>query len=276
MSNFKSWNSYAKFAMHIRKQSRFIRNSENEEFLRETARTAKSRIEKIPMGFILWRAQLGHDWRPSYQDEQNFAEIPDAYPSERMKPNKHSAKEGRANPKGIPVLYLSTHSHTAMCEVRPWLGSLISCAQFKTTRSLNVVSLPSNYEDRFNYIFSAPDLSKWEETVWGDIGRGFSEPTTSSDSTADYAPTQVIAELFRSEGYDGIAYKSKFGDDGYNIALFDLEDAELISCCLYDVSTLQFSFKQFDNPYWIDEHGRKNRMSIEVIGPAKSSGDSDQ
>lgn len=274
MSNFKSWNSYVKFSMYVRKQSRFIRNSENEEFLREIARTAKSRIEKIPMGFTLWRAQLGHDWRPSYQDEQNIADIPDAYPPERMKPKEHSAKEGRANPKGIPVLYLSTHSHTAMCEVRPWLGSLISCAKFKTTHSLNVVSLPGDYEDRFKYIFSAPEFSKWEETVWGDIGRAFSEPTTSSDSTADYAPTQVIAELFHSEGYDGITYKSIFGDDGYNVALFNLEDAELDSCCLCEAKSLQFSFKQVDNPYWIDKDGRKNRMSIEVIGPANSSGES--
>ena len=37
-------------------------------------------------------------------------------------------------------------------------------------------------------------------------------PTISADDAAHYIPTQVIAELFKREGCDGIAYKSVFGD----------------------------------------------------------------
>lgn len=42
---------------------------------------------------------------------------------------------------------------------------------------------------------------------------------------SDYVPTQIIAELIKSLGYDGIAYKSSLAN-GHNIALFDLESAK--------------------------------------------------
>ena len=161
-----------------------------------------------------------------------------------------AATEGRANPKGIPVLYLSTHRNTAMSEVRPWLGSLVSCAHFKTTKPLKIIDLSVYHRRGVVFYFDEPDASEREEAVWTDIGRAFTEPMAPADTTADYVPTQVIAELFKSEGCDGLAYKSAFGDDGYNIALFDPADAELTSCTLFEVKSLEFQFEQNDT-YWI-------------------------
>ena len=62
--------------------------------------------------------------------------------------------------------------------------------------------------------------------VWRDIDRAFSEPVTDSDDHADYATTQLIAELFRKNGFDGIAYRSALGQ-GHNVALFDLNAADV-------------------------------------------------
>jgi RES domain-containing protein len=42
-----------------------------------------------------------------------------------MKPIPKWQGEGRANPRGIPVLYLATHRETALAEVRPWIGAVI-------------------------------------------------------------------------------------------------------------------------------------------------------
>ena len=252
MSKFKSWQSYSNFAYRIRRQTRFIRTPEDQSFLRQVLQTSKSRVEELPKNTGLWRAQLGHTWRPEPHDGQCFVEVQAAYSPERMKPVEGCAAEGRANPKGIPVLYLSTRQETAMSEVRPWLGSFVSCAQFRTTRPLRIVDF-SVYQGRgFVYYFDEPDDSEKEKAVWAQIGQAFSKPTTSSDGTADYAPTQVIAELFKTDGYDGIAYKSAFGDDGYNIALFNLADAVLAVCALHEVKSLKFSFLQFDNPYKLE------------------------
>ena len=103
-------------------------------------------------------------------------------------------------------------------------------------------------------------------SVWTQIDRAFSKPTTSADDAADYVPTQVIAELFKSEGYGGIAYRSAFGEDGYNIVLFDTDDANLTSCGLFEVKSLEFSFKEADNLYWVKEDGTKKSVSVEVVG----------
>ena len=275
MNEFNSWNSYRNFAKRVRREARYIRTPEDDDFLREVIRTSKSRIRELPAGFGLWRAQLGHDWRPFCQDGQYIDDLPAAYPPERMKPLPGHATEGRANPKGIPVLYLATHRKTAMSEVRPWLGSLVSCAYFRTTRPLEIVDFSVRHGSGYVFYFGEPNASKREEAVWRQIDRAFSEPTTAGDDTADYAPTQVIAELFKNKGCDGIAYKSAFGKKGYNIALFNPADAELTSCALFEAKSLKFRFEQSDNPYWVDKDRTTKTMHVADVRPVPPSEETD-
>ena len=252
MSKFKSWQSYSAFAYRTRHQTRFIRTPEDQSFLRQVLQTLKSRVKELPKNTLLWRAQLGHAWRPHHQDDQYVDGVPAPHCPKRMKPVEGRATEGRANPKGIPVLYLATRQETAMSEVQPRLGSLVSCAQFMTTRPLRVVDF-SVYQGRGSVLhFDEPDDSEKEKEVWTQIDQAFSKPTTPNDGTADYVPTQVIAELCRTDGCDGIAYKSAFDNDGYNIALFNLADAELIACTLHEVEWLKFSFSQAIDTYRLE------------------------
>ena len=111
--------------------------------------------------------------------------------------------------------------------------------------------------------------------MWTHIDRAFSQPTTSRDDTADYVPTQMLAELFKTEGFDGISYKSAFGDDGYNIALFNLDDAELTSCRLHDVTSVEFSFEQSGSPYWVTDGGARGTVSVDVTGSTAPPEDPD-
>jgi len=68
--------------------------------------------------------------------------VTEDYPfdTKRMKPLLGRAREGRANPKGIPYLYLATHRDTAVAEVRPWKGGAVSVGQFKIMRDLKLVN----------------------------------------------------------------------------------------------------------------------------------------
>ena len=95
-----------------------------------------------------------------------------------------------------------------------------------------------------------PD-EKIDDVVWAEIDRAFSEPVTKNDDTDAYAPTQTLAELFRHEGYDGITYKSAFGDDAYSVALFDLESAEQFDGQLYETEKVDFTFETIGNPYYV-------------------------
>jgi hypothetical protein len=91
-----------------------------------------------------------------------------------------------------------------------------------------------------------PDAATKEKAVWIDIDNAFSRPITLSDDTPDYVPTQILAELFKGK-YDGVVYRSQFGEAGYNIALFDPKDADAINCAPYVVTGVDVQYKENGN-----------------------------
>ena len=223
----------------------------------ETVRlTSEGRRVQIPAGKIFWRAQVGHDWRPMGDDIDD--EIPCAYPSKRMKPLLDRAFDGRANPRGIPCLYLATTKEAAMSEVRPWIGSYVSAGQFRTVRELKIINCARRY-DKTPFFFNLndhnyePSAEERSEAVWADIDRAFAEPMTRTDNQAAYVPTQILAELFKTSGADGVVYKSNFGNEGFNIALFNPDDANLICCGLFEVKSVQMTFNEADQFYRVAE-----------------------
>jgi len=206
----------------------------------------------------LFRAQRGYSWRTENQGQADEEfEIPNAYGPERMRPNAQFVGDGRLNPRGIPCLYLASTMETAMAEVRPWVGSYISLAQFKVMRDLVVVDCTKDKRMFPNWLLNQNEqeipAEKREQTAWGDIAHALSRPVTPDELVTEYVPTQILAEAFRAHGYDGIVYKSLLGD-GLNIALFDCDAAELINCGLYETNAVSFKFDQCGNPYFIAKH----------------------
>lgn len=176
-----------------------MRTREAEDFLRAVAATCKGRLRQVPKGQIFWRAQLGHSSGIVDQDRGYEQDI--ALPPSRMKPRRERALEGRANPKGIPCLYLSNKREAAMSEVRPWVGALVSVGQFEIVRNLTIVDCSVLHGQYFALAFRNRVFMIATGTLWAAIDTTFSEPVTDSDDSADYAATQIIAELFRDEGY---------------------------------------------------------------------------
>jgi len=249
MSEFPSWRSYWDFCNSILHRSRFFREESAERFLAVVLETSKGRGHNLPAGSILWRAQLGYDWEPLGENSKHIDDIPCPLSSLRMKPLRDEAFEGRVNPKGIPYLYLATERDTAMMEVRPWVGSFISVGQFKILCNLTFIDCSVNERVPFIY-FEEPDAKIREKKVWSDINQAFSTPVNQNDRKADYIPTQVLSEMFKTNGFDGIIYKSSLGK-GANIALFDIQCADLINCFLYEVNEVSFKFSEAGNPYFV-------------------------
>jgi len=258
MPKFKSWQSFSTFEWNVKRHTRYIRPPEMEEFLQSVLASSKKRKEKIPKGVNFWRSQLGHDFETIKQHGEEI-DIPCPFSSERMKPVSHMAREGRANPKGIPYLYLSTDRDTAMAEVRPWIGSYISVGQFKVLKNLKLINCTVKQKKGFSFYFKEPSAKEKEEAVWAGIDSSFSKPVEPNDSIADYVSTQIIAELFKNNGYDGIAYKSSLGK-GHNIVLFDLNAADLINCFLFEVKKVSLDFKETAQPYFKRKYYRKKRQ----------------
>lgn len=223
--------------------------------------TTGERDRKLSEGSILFRAQHGIVYR---EDEDGVDIL--AYGGERMKPLSDRAKEGRANPAGISMLYLGSSEQTAISEVRPWTGSELSVAQLRICRDITVIDLSLGHrQTSFQHLFFSELLGekpvsreKKEEAVWIDIDNAFSRPVTRSDDTADYVPTQILAELFRDHGYDGLVYGSQFGETGYNIGLFDVEDAEIINAAPYQVTGIEVKFEEIGNRWFSKKHYDKD------------------
>ena len=248
---FATWQSYTHFAERVRLKRRYVWGIEENSFLDTVLATIRDRSGYLEEGTIFYRAQQGVDWRDVTDSEGNIDQEPEGYGSERMKPRPNQANEGRANPAGISVLYLGTTEQTAISEVRPWIGASLSVAQFKILKQLKAIDLSRGHGQSSFLVAGVPCMhkdeainsNKKEEAVWIDIDNAFSRPVTLSDSEADYVPTQILAELFRNAGYDAIIYKSQFGEKGYNIALFNVNDADAINCAPYDVTEIEVKFK---------------------------------
>ena len=247
MKYFKSWRSYHSFAFNVMRKNRYVFPKEIDNFLNTVSATSENRRFRIRKGKTFWRAQHGYTLTRIQQDSQEF-EVEGPRPQERMKPLRQSAREGRINPKGIPCLYLGSDKDTAMAKVRRWLGEYISVAQFKTNKNLSIVDCRIRIEESSKIHFNEPPRNTREELVWSDINRSFSQPVTSDEGIAEYAPTQILAEAFQRNGFDGILYKSLLGS-GYNLAIFDIDCADILNCFLFKTSKIKFKFEQAANPY---------------------------
>lgn len=62
-----------------------------------------------------------------------------------------AAHEGRVNPRGIPCLYAASNLETAVAEVRPWLGALVSVAQLSPVRLLRLVNCSDGHDSKLAY-----------------------------------------------------------------------------------------------------------------------------
>lgn len=229
--------SFQEFREEVLYRQRYMRSQTCDAFLARIRQSVRARTELLPAGETFWRAQLGHDWETGGEGGQR-RRMP--LQNERMKPWNDRAFEGRVNPKGISCLYLATSEYVAMSEIRPWIGTALSLARFRTVRPLSIVDC-----SLFHTLTETASLCgspESDEQLWRDIDRAFAQPVLRSDNTADYAPTQLIAEFFRMEGFEGIIYGSAFSEAGRNIALFDINAAEQVDAVLFDVTGAKFDF----------------------------------
>lgn len=131
---------------------------------------------------------------------------------------------GRANPAGIPYLYLASDEITAISEVRPHTGEKAAVARFNIDKELTVVDLRDPREAISPFMFLDNLLSIRGDVFFLDqLGIELSQPIPPNYAAIDYTPTQYLCEFIKKSGYDGVMYRSAIGT-GSNLALFNPED----------------------------------------------------
>ncbi len=248
--------NYYCFKEYLSKTNRYILNCEAESFLQDIFELFANYKHTINPDKILYRAQKGCDWEPNYQyDDDGQAVYTDDHPvpylEERMRPREKIAKEGRVNPKGISFLYLASDRDTAISEVRPWVGQKITVAKFNALQELNLIdftkaelSVSEHWRLSFPFAMNSGSLqqqtiSKEEKSqlIWHEINEAFSKPIELTDTIAEYAPTQLIAEFIKNKGFDGLIFKSSVGK-GKNIVIFEQSKVEFTSAEVFVVKKL--------------------------------------
>ena len=143
-------------------------------------------------------------------------------PSEMGCPPKEYASGGRANPVGIPFLYLSEDKNTVLYEVRASYLDEISIGTFQLKEDIQSVDIVDFTKD--SPLFQ-PEYVK--EAIQGKllrdrISKDLSKPMRRYDSELEYIPTQFICEYIKVfTGAKGIRFRSSLHREGNNIVFFE-------------------------------------------------------
>ena len=145
-------------------------------------------------------------------------------------PPRGKATAGRANPLGIPYLYLCKNEETTYYEVRALYLDKLAIGSFKTTRDLNILDFTSALSLYYAYNNSTISLSEViaKQKILQLITSDLSKPLRRYDSELEYVPTQLICEYCKINGIDGICFNSSLHNGGVNVVLFDSSSAECI------------------------------------------------
>lgn len=172
----------------------------------------------LPAGTQLFRARIIPEGREYLQREDMGI------------PPVAKTVAGRANPIGIPYLYLCKDQDTTYYEVRAALQDKITVGNFVTTRRLSIVSFDTNVSLYEEYTASGelvPAIVR--KHVLEAIRADLSKPLRRYDTELDYVPTQFICEYCRVKLHaDGVTFESSLHPGGQNYVLFDEDAAKCV------------------------------------------------
>ncbi|MDD3123840.1 MAG: RES domain-containing protein [Candidatus Izemoplasmatales bacterium] len=216
----------------IKWKKRFLTNIDKLEelgWIRHLSQTVQ-----LPEKELFFRARL------HYSGNQKEIKI-----AEMGCPDNLLVQAGRANPPGIPYLYLSKNVETTLYEVRASFLDEVSVGTFKTKDNSKIILV--------DFTESASAFSKVDEIVEYTkrmllkryISADLSKPIRRYDSEIEYIPTQFICEYIRYINnkddiiIDGILFNSSLHSGGKNIVLFEQEKVECISVTLHQITKVE-------------------------------------
>jgi hypothetical protein len=155
-------------------------------------------------------------------------------------PPNRLASHGRANPPGIPYLYLGSQPDTAVAEIRPHTGETACVADFTIPARIDVIDLcePSKRVSPFRLAdASAVGQLRADIPFLERLGEELTRPVLPSGVAIDYIPSQYLCEFIKKCGFAGVVYRSSVST-GMNLALFDPGQAVGGTVQQYDVKSV--------------------------------------
>lgn len=152
-------------------------------------------------------------------------------------PPKRLVSNGRANPTGIPYLYLGSKPDTALSEVRPHTGDKACVGEFTLIENLTLIDLRDPRKSVSPFLLSDPsEMGKMLADIpfLERLGDELTRPVLPKSAALDYIPSQYICEFIKKTGFHGVVYNSSVSD-GINLALFEPSNALGDKVTLYKI-----------------------------------------
>ncbi|WP_022898937.1 RES family NAD+ phosphorylase [Humibacter albus] len=218
--------SWAQFSDEIRTRNRYFPQTVPDRKILE--RVLLESVEHIQKDIALYRARVFEETAPSA--------------IEMGAPPAIKAAAGRANPVGIPYLYLSFALETCIYETRVANHTQVAIGTFHATRDLSVLNLADVEAPDFFDIEEVDSVAEQIRRVsfhryLSALGHELKKPVRVSDQPTDYIPTQYLCELAKSLGLDGVLYSSSLHADGRNVVLFDVDAA----ACDHEIKVIEIT-----------------------------------
>lgn len=157
-------------------------------------------------------------------------------------PPADKATAGRANPMGIPYLYLCKNEETTYYEVRSLYLDRLAIGTFTTSRELKIMDFTkplSLYVANLQSSDLAMEVSKY--LLLQRISKDLSKPLRRFDTELEYVPTQLICEFCKLHEIDGIMFNSSLHKGGVNVVLFDADNAECTAVKRVEINRVDIS-----------------------------------
>lgn len=211
----------------VKEKSRFFTSMD--EFATYNYLTAGS---KLSAGRKLYRSRVTPDGQKKIKGEKMGC------------PPKELATAGRANPVGIPYLYLSDTAKTTYFEVRALYLDRISVGTFQIKQDLKLVDFV--YDVNLFAMSLEESISLKEvvikKKIIDAISSDLSKPLRRYDSELEYVPTQLICEYCRDFS-DGICFESSLHKGGHNYVIFDSSNAKCIRVDSHEIRKIDIDRK---------------------------------
>ena len=166
---------------------------------------------------------------------------------EHLEPKDMGARErgdcppGRANPEGIPYLYLSEEAKTTFYETRVNMHDVVSVGEFRILGAdpLFVEDLTDiDLNDLEILDEDVVKLAKRKLLIQA-LSRDMSNPMRRFDSKIEYVPTQFICEYVQlTQNVAGIRFSSSVYNKGTNVVIFDPGLMHCVNVVDYNIKSL--------------------------------------
>jgi|SRR5690554_3587369 len=184
---------------------------------------------------IYYRARVHHK-----------SELP-PYPVKEMGcPTPTSTRGGRANPLGIPFLYLSDNEETVLYEVRASFLDEISVGMFRVENNIEVKIV--DFTERIS-IYNPGNVNGLIKAhlLKRIISEDLSKPMRRYDSEIEYIPTQFICEFIKIiTNAKGIQFKSSLHPKGNNLVIFDESLMKCTNVILKKITLLNIESEEIE------------------------------